>query len=122
MWLLLGVYNTQERLARMRKVNSPKCVLCPDIDKTPVIEDRVHFLLSCPALAETREDFLSSPVVVNYMDVTSSFMLCLLDPLSPMVHEELRCSWVSDEDIYKWSRKFCYSMHKRRTKLIEAIS
>ena len=93
MWVLLGVYNTQERLAKMNKVKSPLCVLCP----TAETEDRVHFLLSCPALAETREDFLRqlsnlSMVVVNYMEVSSTFLLCLLDPLSALVPEELRTS------------------------------
>ena len=127
MWLLLGVYNTQERLARMRKVKSADCVLCPDVGDSPVIEDRVHFLLSCPVLAETRENFMSqlvdlSPVVVKYRDVTSSFLLSLLDPLSPVVPEELRSSWISEMDIYKWSRKFCYAMHKKRTKLIESLN
>ena len=102
--------------------------LCgPAVEKTAEIEDRVHFLLSCPALAETREDFLRqlvdlSPTVVKYMDVSASFLLVLLDPLSPMVPEEVRTSWVTDDDIYKWSRKFCYAMHKRRTKLIDLLT
>ena len=126
MWLLLGCYNTQERLNKMKKVNSPYCLLCPAVGKT-VIEDRVHFLLSCPALAETREDFLRqlvdlSPTVVKYLDVSASFLLVILDPLSPMVPEEIRTSWFKDDDIYKWSRKFCYAMHKRRTKLIDLLT
>ena len=75
MWLLLGCYNTQERLNKMKKVNSPYCLLCLAVGKT-VIEDCVHFLLSCPALAETREDFLRqlvdlSPTVIKYMDVSA---------------------------------------------------
>ena len=127
LWLLLGVYNTQERLAKMKKVKSADCVLCPEVGGSPMIEDRVHFLLSCPALAETRENFMSqlvdlSPVVVNYRDVTSTFLLSLLDPLSPMVPQELRSSWSSDVEIYKWSRKFCYAMHKKRTKLIKSLN
>ena len=127
LWLLLGVYNTQERLARMKKVKSADCVLCPDVGDSPMIEDRVHFLLSCPALAETRDNFMSqlgdlSPVVVKYRDETTTFLLSLLDPLSPMLPQELRSSWSSDTDIYKWSRKFCYAMHKKRTKLIESVN
>ena len=59
--------------------------------------------------------------VVKYMDVSAPFLLSLLDPVSPMVPDELRNSWVSDEEIYKWTRKFCYAMHKKRSKLIEAI-
>ena len=107
----------------MNKVKSPLCVLCP----TAETEDRVHFLLSCPALAETREDFLRqlsdlSPVVVDYMEVSSTFLLCLLDPLSPLVPEELRTSWCTEDEIYKWSRRFVYAMHKRSTKLMESIT
>ena len=92
-----------------------------------MIEDRVHFLLSCPSLDETRESFMSqlvdlSPVILKYKDVTPSFLLSLLDPLSPLVPEELRSSWISEMDIYKWSRKFCHAMHKKRTKLIESLN
>ena len=127
MWIILGCYNTQQRLAKMNKVKSPNCILCSDVSDTPQIEDRVHFLLSCPALSETRENFLCqlvnlSPVVTNYIEVSSQFLLCLLDPLSPMVPEELRNSWYDEEEIYKWSRKFCFSMHKRRTALMESTS
>ena len=125
MWLLLGCYNTQERLVKMNKVTSPNCVLCPGVSEIAQIEDRVHFLLSCPALSETREDFLCqlvnlSPVIVNYIGVSSEFLLCLLDPLSPLVPEEIRASWHAEDDIYKWSRKFCFAMHKKRTSLIES--
>ena len=53
MWLLLGCYNTQEKLAKMNKAKSPYCVLCPaQLSETAPIEDRVHFLLSCSALSE----------------------------------------------------------------------
>ena len=125
MWLLLGSYNTQEKLSKMNKVTSPNCVLCPGVSETAQIEDRVHFLLSCPALSETREDFLCqlvnlSPVIVNYIGVSSEFLLCLLDPLSPLVPEEIRTSWHAEDDIYRWSRKFCSAMHKKRTSLIES--
>ena len=85
MWLLLGCYNTQERLEKMKKVPSPYCVICPDDGSPAEIETQVHFLLSCRGLAETREDFLRqlvdlSPIVVNYMDVSDSFLL--FSPLS----------------------------------------
>ena len=126
-WLLLGQYNTQERLAKMNKVKSPLCLLCSDVgNSAQVMEDRLHFLLSCPALAETREDFLCqlvnlSPIVANYFEVSTSFLVCLLDPFSPLVPEELRTSWYSEEEIYKWSRRFCYAMHTRRMKIIESF-
>ena len=111
----------------MNKIKTPFCLLCSDIgDSTEIVEDRQHFLLSCPALAETREDFLCqlvnlSPIVANYIEVSTSFLVCLLDPFSPMVPEELRTSWYSEEETYKWSRRFCYAMHTRRMKLIESI-
>ena len=56
------------------------------------------------------------------MEVSKTFLLCLLDPLSPQIPDELRKSWVSEEDTYRLSRNFCYAMHKRRTKLMEIIA
>ena len=46
-----------------------------------------------------------SPVVNNNIEVSSQFLLCLLNPLSLMVPEELRNS---------------FAMHKVRTSLIES--
>ena len=129
MWLLLGVYNTAERLFKMKKTKTASCVLClknDDILDEPT-EDRVHFMLSCPALADIREDFLCqlvnlSPVVTKYMTVSPEFLLCILDPFSPRVPGDLRESWLAEEDVYRVCRNFCFSMHKKRTKLLELIA
>ena len=52
LWLLLGCYNTGERLFKMGKVRTPHCLLCAETTEadSPVIDNREHFLLSCPAL------------------------------------------------------------------------
>ena len=127
-WLLLGVYNTGDRLFKLKKAKDELCTLCCNSNNgVGPIEDRTHFLLSCPALSSTREDFLRqltnlSPLVTKYMEVSEILLLCLLDPLSPRLPEDLRTSWVSEHDVYQLSRNFCYSMHKKRTKLMEAIT
>ena len=126
MWLLLGVYNTAERMHKMKLARTPYCVLCHNDSASPVVENRAHFLLSCPALREIREDFFNqfnslSPVLMNHREVSNDFLICLLDPFSQLVVDEVRLSWVSAEKIYATSRNFCYAMHNRRTKLIEAI-
>ena len=123
MWLLLGVFNTQEKLFKMKKVKSAVCVLCQSNE----IEDRVHFMLSCSTLADIRDDFLSklrsiSTVVDRYIEVSKYFLLCLLDPFSPLVPQELRDSWESEDAIYQISRNFCFAMHNKRTKIIEAVT
>ena len=124
MWLLLGCYNTGERLFKFKKAKSPVCVLCSHNNEVGPSDDRVHFLLSCPALSEIRESFLCqfvslSPMLTKYIEVSKNFLLCLLDPLSPRVPQDLRESWISESEVYKVSRNFCYSMHRRRTKMIE---
>ena len=123
MWLLLGVYNTQEKLHKMKKVKSPTCILCPSEE----VEDRVHFMLSCSSLSDIRDDFLTklkalSVVVDQYLAATSSFLLCLLDPFSPRVPQDLRDSWESESEIYQLSRNFCYAMHNKRTKLLKTVT
>lgn len=92
MWLLCDVYNTQERLFKMKKVKSPKCVLCSDIDDSAddhcPVEDRKHFVLQCAALKKRFEtttspsSSVSVPVIINYIDTTDNFLRIILDPFS----------------------------------------
>ena len=108
----------------MKKVKSPSCALCQGNEE---IEDRVHFMLSCSALADIRNDFLTklksiSAVVEQHMEVSTQFLVCLLDPFSPLVPEDLRDSWESEDAIYQLTRHFCFAMHNKRTKLMEAIT
>ena len=122
MWLLLGVYNTGERLSIMGKASTAACLLCK-----AEVDSRVHFMLLCPLLHDIREDFLRkmmdlSPLVYKYMDTSLEFLLCILDPFSPRVPKQLRDSWKSKQDIYKLSRDFCFAMHKKRTKIIESLT
>ena len=80
-------------------------------------------MLSCSSLADIRKDFLSklkmiSTVVHQYIGVSKNFLLCLLDPFSPLVPQELRDSWESEDAIYQLSRNFCFAMHNKRTKIL----
>ena len=84
-------------------------------------------MLSCSSLADIRKDFLSklkmiSTVVHKYIEVSKNFLLCLLDPFSPLVPQELRDSWESEDAIYQLSRNFCFAMHNKRTKILEAVT
>ena len=63
-----------------------------------MIDNRAHLLLSRPALGDIRKDFLSqfvnlSPALVNHMEVSNNFLICLLDPYSPRVPEDVRLSY-----------------------------
>ena len=129
LWVLLGCYNTGERLFKMGKVRTPHCLLCAETTEadSPVTDNREHFLLSCPALHDIRQDFLSqfmklSLVLNNYMEDLTNLLVCLLDPYSELVPVELRLSWTSEEKVYETSRNFCYAMHNKRTKLLESLS
>ena len=122
MWLLLGVYNTGERLFTMRKASTPSCVFC-----SAEVDSRVHFMLSCVAFNNIRNSFLSqmiaiSPFIKNMISATDDFLLCILDPFSPRVPIELQKSWRSETEIYKVSRNFCYAMHKKRETLLESFT
>ena len=117
MWLILGVYNTGERLFKMEKMRSPYCILCTEMSTTGTtpVDNREHFLLSCTTFSDIREDFLSqflslSPTLINHMEVSSKFLFCLLDPYSSLVPEDVRGSWVSEEAVYPTSRNFCYAI------------
>ena len=129
MWIILGCYNTSERLFKMGLARTPYCLLCAELTGSDrsVIENREHFLLSCSALQDIRKDFLRqfqelSPVLANHMEVSTKFLVCLLDPYSPQVPDDLRRSWIAEEKVYETSRNFCYSMHNKRTKLMEILS
>ena len=87
----------------------------------------VYFILSCVAFGNIRDNFISqmialSPVVKNMISASNDFLLCILDPFSPRVPNELQKSWKSETDIYRVSRNFCYAMHKKREKLLESIA
>ena len=111
----------------MGKNKSPNCVLCTEQSLSTQVDDRAHFLLSCPAFSDIREDFLSqfvalSPALVSHMEVSDTFLVCLLDPFSPLVPSDIRQSWSSGEAVYEASRNFCFAMHNRRTKLLDSMT
>ena len=122
MWLLLGVYNTGKRLYDMHKAKTTQCVLCGfDLD------DRVHFMLVCPSLSTIRNSFLNqlmttSTSLRDHYSTSLEFLLYILDPYSPRVPEIIKKGWKSKEEIYRISRNFCFSMHKKRTKLVESLN
>ena len=62
------------------------------------------------------------PALVNHMEVSDTFLVCLLDPFSPLVPSDIRQSWSSDEAVYEAPRNFRFAMHNKRTKLIDSMT
>ena len=122
-WFLLGVYNTQERLYKMKKTRSPLCCLCSSAS----VENRSHMILSCDAYREIRKTYidkflLQCPALENHMDISDQFLTTILDPFSPRVHPEIREGWLDSKVVYGISRDFIYGIHKKREKLMGTVT
>ena len=77
----------------------PCCGLC-----LYQLDSRIHFILSCPKLSDIRDDFMSklvklSPIISLYVNTTTEFLLCILDPFSPKVPESIRKNWTSEDAV-----------------------
>ncbi len=117
--LLAGVYKLQSHEAQFRRNQhdtEPTCRLC----RTGP-EDRVHFLLHCPALEEYRLEYRQR--LSNILDthgfgqVVLSDAACvqvLLDPLHVDVPEEIRGNKVCICEIEDVSRDWVYKLHVMR--------
>ena len=111
-----GLFSENSLLAR-----TPYCILCKEESDSLQVEDMTHFLLLCPALQDMRENFLQqflslSPAVVDHMEVSNSFLVCLVDPYSPLFPEDPRLTWASPELVYhETSRNFCFAIHNERS-------
>ena len=119
-WLLLGVYQTRQRLYSINKVSSPHCVLCKNPD---TVESQIHFTLVCPALNNIREIYLAKFSAANLhlnniKENHQLFLISLLDPFSPKLPEELRHGWQDNSIPYEISRNYFSAIHKKRKTLM----
>ena len=118
-WLLMNVYKTGERLHKMKKVKTPKCVLCSD-----PLESQLHFALQCPTLQEIRSQYMGKfieacPLIEKCQSDQKLLFLALLDPYSSYLPEDLRESWKNKELAYELSRNYFFALHKKREKVME---
>ena len=116
-WFVMGIYFTREMLHKMKKVDSPMCLGCPQNKK----ETPEHFILECSYFQDIRESFLPKFVILNpnvsqVLGNENLIMLMILDPLSSKLPEEVTNNWVSVKEAYKISRTFVYNMHRKREK------
>lgn len=129
-WFFLGVYKTQERLYKMKKVFSPNCLLCQSppqhSDDSVHTESRSHLALQCVAFSEIRKNYFDKfiaicPVLATHMDTSDKLLKILLDPLSSDVPIDIREGWSSQAAAYEISRNYFYALHKKHTKLMEKL-
>ena len=112
----------------MKKVFSPKCLMCQSPPQTSVYtESRKHLTLQCVAFSEIRKNYIDKfvaicPALATYVDTSDEFLKILLDPLSSHVPTEIRERWSSQAIAYEISRNFFYTLHKKRTKLMEKLA
>ena len=121
-WLLLGVFQTGERLLTTKKSKSAQCVLC----HCP-LDDRLHFMLSCPLLNDIREDFIcqmvaNCPPLMNYLEHNEKFLIAIIDPESPKLPLDISSGWIDIPSAYQIGRNFVYSMYLKRRYLINQLS
>ena len=93
-WLLLGVFQTEERLNTIGKNKSPRCVLCH-----AALGDRLHFMLSCPLLNDIRENFIcqmvtNCPPLMNHLSFCETLLIAIIDPESPKLPQNIREGWI----------------------------
>ena len=114
--LLTGTYNLQARRANFKTEDSDsKCKLC---DEAP--ENREHFIVSCKALSEVREPYMSNifKAVANAIGHRKANIICntpdaivrtILDPS----HHTMQKKHI--DTIEKLTRQYLFAIHIHRT-------
>ena len=125
---LSGRYRCDSLLRHFDKTLDGNCSLCRDSDGS--IE---HLLLLCPSLSECRDqqflmldnnphisDKAKELIYSAFVKSTHDFIQILLD--CSVVSEVIELYQNSDkkilEDIFKFSRTWCYNVHKKRMKML----
>ena len=117
-WMLLGVYFTRELLHKMKKSKSAICLGCDDQN----IENLNHLILHCSYYNDIREAYLpkffsQNKNISKLLNNEDLIILSILDPLSSKLPESVVRNWLSPKQVYKFSRQFCYNLHRKREKL-----
>ena len=88
-WMITGTYFTRDLLFKMKKTDSPNCLVCGNGTN----ESLSHFLIHCPHYDQIREDYLPKIILLNNQIsgiVNNNFhlMLSILDPASSKLPEK----------------------------------
>ena len=118
--LLTNTYTLQANRAAFNQTDCSTCLICKNGS-----EDVTHFLTECSAFDDIREPLLK-PIVEaipyvyeNHPSIWGKSDLCqlILDPLHPNVPFKF-----NKEELFNLetnSRKLCYSLHKKRAKILQ---
>ena len=125
--MLSGRYRTDQFLRHFTE-NDGSCTLCNTNDFGSI----EHLLILCPALTDTRNGLLKklneSPtltqttktiIVQSFHSVDSSTQMMLDPSTTPEVISATQLEGPSIlEEVFRFSRSWCYSLHKTRLKLL----
>jgi hypothetical protein len=116
-WMILGVFKTREKLAKMKQIKSDKCLACG----TDEIENLPHLLLYCSFYAKIRDEYLPKLAVMNpsissILNNETKLIISVLDPESNLLPPETR---LYSDEAFKVSRSFCFDLYKKREKFYE---
>ena len=118
-WMLMGIYQTKEKLTNMKLSKTAQCPGCSTQNET--LE---HMIFHCSFYQKIRETYLPKFLNMNckLVPVLQSKFLTLLSILGPgssKLPSEVRDNWTCLKSAYANSRNFCYDIHMKRTKLLE---
>ena len=101
----------------MKKANTDNCLGCG----LGVTENLGHFLLHCVLYTNIREEYLPKFYEINRnisltFENENQILICILDPVSSQLPDEVIKGWTSVSRAYELSRQFWYDMHRKREK------
>ena len=113
----MGVFKTRERLAKMKKVKTNKCLAC-NMNETETLP---HLLLYCSFFTKIREEYLPKLAVMNrhislLVDNETKLVISILDPGSKLLPPEAR---LDSDEAFQLSRSFCFYLYQKREKYYE---
>ena len=120
-WMLLGVYQTNVVMKKMKKVKSEMCMACNGEQ-----EDLAHLVFHCPPFQEVRERYLplyhlDNPHLTEVMEDEQLLLTAILDPESSLLPLSVMRGWTSSNKIYKISRDYLYNLHRKREKVLQNL-
>ena len=128
--MLSGRYRTDQLIRHFSSENNGSCSLCKNGDITGSIE---HLLVHCPVLTDVRMSITENLETNKNMSVTTKTLInfylqdtefnkiqLLLDPsvLPQVILKNQTEGPHIYKEIFTFSRSWCYSIHKRRMKLL----
>ena len=117
--MLLGVYQTNLLMMKMKKIKSDICEVCSGEQ-----EDLAHLMLHCPTLQEVRERYLplyllDNPYLCEVIQDEHLLLTAILDTESSLLPLSVVRGWSSSNKIYKISRDFTFHTHRKREKIVQ---